>query len=176
MCMKKIILLALVGTLWSCSPVKVFMDYDREITFDKYTSYAFFKPGIDEVDISDLDKRRILKSIEQELSLKSLALSETPDLLVNIAVDAKDRVVINNGNYGFGFWGWNPWFFQPRFNTISTYTQGELYIDLIDAKTKRLVWQGKGKGNINETTKNRDERIGVFVSEILKNYPPQIGE
>lgn len=172
--MKKFILLSIAVSLLSCSPVKVFMDYDREVSFESYTSYAFFKPGIEDVEISDLDKRRILKSIEKELSMKSLALSKEPDLLVNIAVDSKDRVVINNGNYGYGFWGWNPWFFQPRYNTISTYTQGELYIDLIDAKTKRLVWQGKGKGNINETTKNRDERIGIFVAEILKNYPPEI--
>jgi hypothetical protein len=43
---------------------------------------------------------------------------------------------------------------------------------LIDAKTKQLVWQGKGKGGISEYSKNRDERIDVFVAEILKNYPP----
>ncbi len=174
--MKKFILFTVFGALLSCSPVKVFMDFDREVAFNNYSSYAFFKPGIEDVDISDLDKRRILKSIEKEMSMKSLTLSQQPDLLVNIAVDSKDRVVIDNGNYGYGFWGWNPWFFQPRFNSISTYTQGELYIDLIDAKTKRLVWQGKGKGNISETTKNRDERIGVFVAEILKNYPPEVGE
>ena len=56
MCMKKIILLALVGTL-RAFPVKVFMDYDREITFDKYTSYAFLNPNTKL--IFDLDKRRI---------------------------------------------------------------------------------------------------------------------
>ena len=48
-----------------------------------YTTYAFFKPGIDEVEISDLDKKRILKAIESELDGKQLTKSETPDLLIN---------------------------------------------------------------------------------------------
>ena len=74
----------------------------------------------------------------------------------------------------YGFWGWNPWFWGPNFNSISSRTEGTLYIDLIDAKTKQLVWQGKGKGGISEYMKNRDERIGTFVAEILQNYPPKI--
>jgi hypothetical protein len=107
---------------------------------------------------------------------KSLQLSSDPQLLVNIAVNAKDRVVIQNNNFGWGFWGWNPWAFGPWGNgfnnTVTTQTEGELFIDIIDAKTKRLVWQGKGKGGISEYSKNRDERIQTFVGEILKNYPP----
>jgi len=43
---------------------------------------------------------------------------------------------------------------------------------LIDATTKQLVWQGKGKGGIRENYKNRDERIGLFVQKIISNYPP----
>ena len=61
-------------------------------------------------------------------------------------------------------------------NTISTQTRGELFIDFVDAKTKHLVWQGKGYGGINEYSKNRDERIQTFVTEILNNYPPEKSE
>ena len=76
-----------------------------------------------------------------------------------------------SGMLGWG-WGWNPWMFNPNFNSISTQTRGELFIDIIDSKSKVLVWQGKGYGGINEYMNNRDERINLFVSEILKNYPP----
>ena len=34
--------------------------------------------------------------------------------------------------------------------------------------------QGKGKGGISEFMKNRDERIALFVEEIVQNYPPEI--
>jgi len=157
--------------LFSCSSVSVFTDHDSKVDFSKYKTYAYFKPGIDKVEISDLDKRRILKAIDFQLLGKSMMKSEIPDLLISINTTAKEKVYIDNMNYGS--WGWNPWFWGPNFNSISSRTEGILYIDLIDAKTKQLVWQGKGKGGISEYMKNRDERIGTFVAEILQNYPPE---
>ena len=172
--MKNLILLSFCLIFISCSSVRVFSDYDTAIDFKDYTTYAFFKPGIDEVEISDLDKKRILKAIEVELDEKQLTKSETPDLLINLAVKSSNDVYINQNNgfgYGFGFWnGWG----LPNNNiaTVSSQTNGMLFIDLIDTKTKQLVWQGKGKGYISEYSKKRDERIQYFVTEILKNYPP----
>ena len=168
--MKNLLILCFGILTFSCSSVRVFSDFDNSINFDNYKSFAFFKPGIEEVEISDLDKRRILKSIEKSLKEKKLVLSSNPDLLINISVKATDRVFINPNN-GWG-WGWNPWMFNPNFNSISTQTRGELFIDIIDSKSKVLVWQGKGYGGINEYMNKRDERINLFVSEILKNYPP----
>jgi len=170
--MKKISIL-LVGLLFgvSCSGIRVFADHDKNIDFSQYKTYAFFKPGIEEIEISDLDKRRILKAIEAQMDAKKLTRSKTPDLLINIAVKATDRVIVNSNN-GWGYWGWSPWFFGMNNNTITTQTRGELFIDLIDAKTKMLVWQGKGYGGISEYSKKREEKIQMFVSEILNNYPP----
>ena len=174
--MKRFILFFLALSSLQCTSIRTFSDFDKEVDFNQFTTYAFFKPGIEEVAISDLDKRRILTAIETQMNGKSLQLSSDPQLLINIAVNAKDRVVIQNNNFGWGFWGWNPWAFGPWGNgfnnTVTTQTEGELFIDIIDAKTKRLVWQGKGKGGISEYSENRDERIQTFVGEILKNYPP----
>ena len=174
--MKNLILLSFCLIFISCSSVRVFRDYDTAIDFKDYTTYAFFKPGIDEVEISDLDKKRILKAIEVELDGKQLIKSETPDLLINLAVKSSNDVYINQNNgfgYGYGFGFWNGWGL-PNNNiaTVSLQTNGMLFIDLIDTKTKQLVWQGKGKGYISEYSKKRDERIQYFVTEILKNYPP----
>ena len=172
--MKNLILLSICLTFISCSSVRVFSDYDTSVNFKDYITYAFFKPGIDEVEISDLDKKRILKAIEFELDGKQLTKSETPDLLINLAVKSSNDVYINQNNgYGYGFGFWNGWGW-PNNNiaTVSSQTNGMLFIDLIDTKTKQLVWQGKGKGYISDYSKKRDERIQYFVTEILKNYPP----
>lgn len=174
--MKNIILLFLGFTLLSCSSVRVFSDYDNSVDFNTYKTYAFFKPGIDEVEISDLDKKRILKAIAIELESKGLTKSETPELTINLAVKSSNDVYINQNN-GFGYgmgWGWGWGWGWPYNNmaTISSQTNGILFIDLIDTKTKQLVWQGKGKGYLSEYSKKRDERIQNFVTAILKNYPP----
>jgi hypothetical protein len=68
----------------SCSSVKVLSDYDKEANFNNYKTYAFYKTGIDKAQISDLDKKRILRAIETEMAAKGYTLSENPDLLVSI--------------------------------------------------------------------------------------------
>ncbi|MDC0874721.1 DUF4136 domain-containing protein [Flavobacteriaceae bacterium] len=156
----------------SCSSIQVFSDHDSSIDFSKYSTFAYFKPEIDQVKISDLDKRRILKAIDAEMSAKGLSKSETPDLLIGFTTQAKEQIYINNqNNWGWG-WGFNPWFWGPSFNTVSTRTEGTLFVNIIDATTKQLVWQGKGRGGIQENYKNRDERIALFVKNIVSNYPP----
>ena len=68
-------LLAFAILLSSCSSVKVAADYDREVNFDSYKTFAFFKPGIDKAEINDIDKRRILIAIETELLDKGMTKS-----------------------------------------------------------------------------------------------------
>jgi len=71
--MKALKLLPLLGVfliLASCSTVRVASDYDQNVNFNEYKTYAFYKPGIDEAAISDLDKKRILRAIDAEMSSK----------------------------------------------------------------------------------------------------------
>ena len=82
--MKHLAVLFTAVLLTSCSSVRVATDYDKEIDFNSYKTFAFFKSGIDKVEISDLDKRRILRAIEAELLAKGFTKSEDPDLLVSI--------------------------------------------------------------------------------------------
>lgn len=161
----------------SCSSVRVAADYDRKADFNSYNSYAFYKPGVDKAEISDLDKKRILRAIDAELSAKGLQKNETPSLLVSIFTKERERVDVYNNNFGYG-WGWNPWYYGGYGgvygNSVSRSTEGSLYIDLIDAKTNELVWQGIGSARLitGNDIDARDERIKEIVSEILAEYPP----
>ena len=109
-----------------------------------------------------------------------MSRSEISTLSISGLKYAKEKIYVNTwNNFGWGWgWGFNPWFWGgggPGFNnTISTQTEGTLYINIIDAATKQLVWQGKGKGVLNENYKKRDERIALFVEEIVENYPPNL--
>ncbi len=168
----------------SCTSVRVLSDYDTNADFNTYNTYAFYKTGIDKAQISDLDKKRILRAIENEMNSRGFTKSENPDILVSIFTKEREQVDVYNNYWGGGFgWGWNPYFHGgPRGmmgmyggNQVSTRTEGSLYIDLIDAKDKQLVWQGKGVGSLYQTKniKKKEQRINEFVSEILQAYPPQ---
>ena len=173
--MRTTLLLLTLLFLGACSSIRVYSDFDRNVDFSGYETFAYFKPEIDKVDISDLDKRRILRALDTQMNLKGLSKSETPDLLIGFSTQAKEKIYVNTwNNFGWG-WGFNPWFWGgPSYNTVSSQTEGTLYVNIIDATTKQLVWQGKGRGGISESVKNRDERIALFVKEIVENYPPNL--
>ncbi|RTY86551.1 MULTISPECIES: DUF4136 domain-containing protein [unclassified Flavobacterium] len=173
----KLLLAFLLLVFASCASVKVYSDYDNNVDFTPYKTYAFHKKGIDRVEISELDKKRILNAIDRELSKKGMTKSENPDLLINILTKERERIDVNQFNAGWGYgwgWGWNPYFWGGRSSFVSSSTEGTLYIDLIDAKKKELVWQGEGVGYLTETRSEKEKQINEFVAKILEQFPPKV--
>jgi hypothetical protein len=168
--------------LVSCSSVRVVTDYDSKTDFSSYKTFAFYKSGIDKAKISDLDKRRILNAIEVELLAKGFKKAENPDMLVSIF--AKSRKIIDvdsrylySGSYWYPFY-YNQYYYNYYYNGryrlwITRQTEGTLFIDFIDVKNKKLLWQGIGSGVLRvKTGAKKAERIQAFVKEILSKYPP----
>ncbi len=172
----KLLFVPLFFTIVSCgSMISVNSDYDKKVDFSAYKTYAYYKTGIDKVEISDLDKRRILNAIDQQMLSKGFTKSDTPDLLINLFTKSREQVNVNQFNAGWGYgwgWGWNPFMMGSGQTTITTSTEGTLYIDLIDAKKKEMIWQGEGTGVLTKNTHKKEERINEFVSQILAQYPP----
>lgn len=166
----KLLSLLFIVTLTSCSSVRVNADYDKKANFESYKTYAYLKSGIDKAEISDLDKKRILHSIDEVMSSKGFSKSDNPDILVSIFTQERERVNVYQ-NYGFG-WGWGPWG-GVGFSNVSSTPEGTLFIDFIDAKNKELIWQGQGTGYLTENVDKKEQRTKEFVSKILAQYPPQ---
>lgn len=157
--------------LTSCASVSVSSDYDTKSDFGKYKSYAFLKNSIDKVEISDLDKRRILAAIESELNAKGFTKSDYPDMLVSFFTKSTQNVNVNTYGPNWG-WGWGPGMWGG-YSSVSTNTEGTLYIDILDASKKELIWQGEGRGNLSRNAEKKEEQIREFVARILSQYPPE---
>ena len=173
----KFLPLLLIVVLTSCSSaIKVNYDYDKKATFEQYKTFAFHQKGVSQLKISDLDKRRILSAIEEQMLTKGFTKSETPDLLINIFTEEHETVDVTsfNNNWGYGWgWGWNPYWGGTN-TTVTKSVEGTLFIDFIDAQKKELVWQGQGSGALTQKTNEKDQLIKDFVSKILAQYPPQV--
>jgi CubicO group peptidase (beta-lactamase class C family) len=186
---KTLITLVVLVSLTSCSSIRVATDYDSQVDFKEYKTFAFYKPGIDQAELSDLDKRRILKAIENELTAKGFTKSTEPDMLISIFTKSNQRVDVFNNNWGA--WGWGPgwgWGWGPGWgawgpgwgwgggwggNNVSVNTEGTLFIDLIDYNKKELIWQGSGKGDLPQNKSKKEEKIKQFVNEVMLDFPPQ---
>ncbi|MAD96919.1 MAG: hypothetical protein CMB99_06280 [Flavobacteriaceae bacterium] len=176
---KHFILLGLLVIFSACSAIKVTTDYDSGVKFENYKTFAFYKTGIDKADISDLDKKRILRAIERELLAQGFSKSNEPDFLVSIFTKSRERVNVNQNNLGIGWgwgWGWNPWMMGGGFNNVnvSQFTEGTLFIDFIDKEKKELIWQGVGSGALRiQNREKKEKRINLFVQEIISRFPPK---
>ena len=162
-------IIALVIT--SCSSVRVTTDYDTKADFNQYKTFAFYKTGIDKAAISDLDKKRIMRAIETELLAKGMTKSAKPDVLVSLFTKSRERINIDDNSHGG--------FFYPRYYgnsqiLVSQRTEGTLFIDMLDAKRKELIWQGIGTGTLRvKEVSKKEARIKEFVKEIMAKYPPE---
>ena len=175
---KIISLVLVVYVVSSCNSIQVAADYDTTADFSKYKTYAFYKKGIAKVDISDIDKKRILRALESELGKRGMTASENPDLIISIFAKSTKKVnIYNNNGYGYNnyYYGyWSPWYYGPNYGSqVTVHEEGTLFVDFIDNEKKELVWQGIGKGAlVIDDAKKKEARINEFITRILEKYPP----
>lgn len=185
--MKKIKLLGfalLSFTLFTqCGPsLKVSNDYDRSADFTQYKTFNLYKLE-GKGNISELNYDRINKAIASEMKAKGFIETDTnPDLLVNAVTILKDQqsVSSNTNVYGYGgmyrpygMWGGGMGMATANttYNTYN-YKAGTFTIDIVDAKTKKMVWQGTGSADIDSAPKDPDATVQAGVTKILAGFPP----
>ena len=166
-----IVLLSLFVT--SCGTVQVSTDYDRSANFATYKTYSYHQKGLDKLKVNDLDKKRLLTSIDAQMAAKGFTkVNSDADLVVNLLTSTKEQVSVNNNNWGYGPYGYYGGYYGG--NSISSYQAGTIVIDIIDDKKNVLVWQGVGSDLNLSNISAKAERIPKAIEEILTKFPPQV--
>jgi len=79
-----------------------------------------------------------------------------------------------SGRYGYGYgYGGVGMGTSTTTTTENNYEVGTLIVDVFDAKDKKQIWQGIGKGTVSENKNKREERINSAVAKIMKAFPVQ---
>lgn len=177
---KYLVFAAFLGLVSSCALIQVSSDYDESMDFARYQSFAFYKAGMEKLKVNDLDKQHILYHIREGLKAKGMRYAKKPDVYVNVWLKTRDKVGIVTEVYPYAWSSWwgCPWGWGITWMHVETrpYRLGLLYIDLIDAKTQKLVWEGK---SVQEAPSDLSERAGYFkqaIRGILSQYPPKSGK
>ena len=147
----RVLVLLLVGMGWltGCSSsVSVNHDYDTEADFTQYKTYTWAPVATSPTGdaaagtANSLLNRRIRNAIEHQLADKGMQPdSDNPDLLVVYHVGVKDKVQVTDWGYSYSshYWGMG-----TRDIDVYQYQEGTLIIDLVDTRSKTLVWRGSG--------------------------------
>ncbi len=167
--------LATAGLVTSCSPFQVRSDYSATANFNDYKTYLF---RTDDLKLNDIDKDRVLNELSKQVQSKGLSSSQTPDIIINVKASHKKIQDIQSGSpYGmYGGFGYGGFGFGVNRTWTSNYNSGSIVVDMIDAKTNKLVWQGIGSGLSVDSPKAKQKQIPEIVADIMANYPPQKGK
>jgi len=182
--MKNLLLFAaiLVFTV-SCSSIKVSSDYDKTAQFASYKTFAFSEET-KTYGNNDIVRNLVLSAIESELSAKGFTKNESgPDVWIDVQVKGEQKqtaTATTSGGYpgygyGYGYrYGYGGGFSTTTIN-YDTYVDGTLFIDMIDAQKKQLVWQGRGTKTVDfeASQKKKEENINYAVKQIFTQYPPK---
>jgi len=178
--MKKLLFPVLIMIIAaSCSTIKVSSDYDKTAGFPAYKTYAF-TPEAMNIQLDDLNKNRLINAVSAELSAKGFTKAESnPDVLIDVKIKGEQKqtaTATSTGGYGGGYgYRWGGGFSTTQIN-YDTYIDGTLFIDMIDASKKQLVWQGRGTKTIDPDANQdkREKNINYAVKQIFLTYPPKI--
>jgi hypothetical protein len=152
----------------------------------KYKTFAWVKPG-DEKYHKTYDKKEaigyILELSEEALKQKGFIKNpENPDAVFLVDTKLEDRVAYSNTstpyyNQGFGIGG--PMYYGGYYGggyyggstTVETeFQQGLLFVEMYDAKTKKLVWRGWAESQITNKT-NINKLVSKAVNKIFMRLP-----
>lgn len=183
--MKKLAFLLIILIIAaSCSSIKVSSDFDKTAQFASYKTYGYTQEAKD-LAVNDLNKNRLFSAIDAELAAKGFTKSESnPDVWIDIQIKGEQKqtaTATSSGGYagygyGYGYrYGYGGGFSTTTIN-YDTYVDGTLFVDMIDASKKQLVWQGRGTKTLepDASQKRREENINYAVKQIFTQYPPKI--
>lgn len=169
----------------ACGPtLKVTSDYDKSASFSGYGTFALYDPAGQQNPISQLNRERIESAVRNQMIAKGYAQSAdtaAADLLVNILTVTKEgkSVSANTDYYGYGgfyrpyYWGGGGMGMASSNTTfnVNKYIDGSLIVDVVDRKTRRLLWEGTGNSEIDGPLKDPDKQIPEAVAKIMASYP-----
>jgi hypothetical protein len=147
---------------------ELYVDYrwvpeDREWTYPLFLRY----PEIPRV---------IQSSVDRELALKGFRRLDQgkADFLVAVSVSIEDVTVVTTHRYQ----GWSHGYNRSRMTNTRMGTrldkmpEGTLVLEVIDAASERVVWQGRAAGVIVDRG-SIDEGVKGAVVRMLAAFPPE---
>jgi hypothetical protein len=161
---------ALLGTMVVAQNVNY--DYDRAVNFSKFRTYAWTGGTVLQ---DELNHTRVVRAIDTQLVSKGLFRVDDEreaDVLVAYHADFDENVRITGFSTGFG---------PPRFGNVSgtattqKVVSGTLIVDLMDARTRNVVWRGLAERDLDPSARpeKRDKNINTAAEKLFKHYPPK---
>lgn len=182
--MKQLLIVTIVLLLSACSSIKGNWDYDPQVNFSQYQTYAWVKQKDGDMGyhLDGLMEQRIHNAVDSQLAAKGIKQvpNKSAQLLVNYITKIDKKVDVDTFHTNFGYYpyyGPNWWWggSTQTQTSVREYEVSTLLIDFVDAKTKKLIWRGAIKDTVRKSRspQQKTEIINQKISKLLANFPPK---
>jgi hypothetical protein len=170
--------LILSAPIWTaCATMNVSSHVQRGIDFAQYRTYDWgptdaLPTGDPRLDQDPYFQDRVQGAFEKQMAARRFerASSDRPDLLIHYHASITQRIDVNrlDQTYGYCYDG------DCRARVIE-YEAGTLVLDIVDARTNRVIWRGWAQHNVEGVLGDRDKmarKIDEAVRRMLERLPP----
>lgn len=150
------LLAATAMALAACASMTVSSHIERAADFGGYQSYAWGPPdalptGDPRLDNNAFFQDYVQGAIEKQLAMKGFERADagSPDLLVHYHANVTQRIDADATDRQYGY-------SQSAEPHMVEFEQGTLVVDIIDARTNKLVWRGWAQESVDGVIDNQD--------------------
>lgn len=170
------------------------VNWSKKAPFSDYKTYQWVPSKNDNHPFYRQYVGQFVKEDLQKKGLHPVTGSQSPALLVTyhfLTQESEDLQTngFNSGGGGFGYGdgGWGGWGMgmgmdggmgmggiSQSTTTEVPVTMGILTVDMIDAKTKKIVWRGQAStDNVTKSTKGEENDVKKSINKMLDHFPPK---
>lgn len=149
----------------------------RDIDFGRYRTYDWgpadaLPTGDPRLDNSPFFKDHLQGAVERNLAGRGLELASAagaPDLLIHYHANVQQRIDVNRVDRKYGYC-----YGEDCGVRVVEYEAGTLVLDVVDARTNRVVWRGWAQASLEGVIDNQERMarmINEAVTRMLERFP-----
>jgi len=125
--------------------------------------------------VNSISNRALRADLVKGFEDRGYVAAAQPDFLVAYYACTNQKLDVTYWDYGYpfypGWWGgWGPGW-GPYETTVTPYTQGTVIIDVLDPKSKELLWRGQGVARVSNDEPEYEQELWKTVTAILDKFP-----
>jgi hypothetical protein len=182
------IVLLLIAGCSSSPSIQSTYDYNREVDFTKFRTYAFIDKNPMAVSqaqgaVSPMLEGRLMESVRIALNTKGYSEVNDPesaDMVVAFTVGSRDQIKVDSypASYHAGYarrgyhYGYGAGMSYGTETRVRQYTEGQLAVDIFDVATRNPAFHGTATKRISDSDRqNQQEVLNAITAEALSGFP-----
>lgn len=143
---------------------EISLDYDHAVDFSAYRTYLWTQgtpaanPNVD---------RAIVEAVDAQLKGKGFTkVEKEADFCVLYRAVLREEATSTDYDYG-------KFKLENRNVVVQRYTVGTLVVDVVDAKSKNLLWRATATDAVGSDPTKTQEEVPGLVGLMFKGFPPE---